>query len=130
MTAIELKMSLLQEVMSLEDEQLIKKALDSVRRMKMAAFGKATPVEKPADDYAEPTKEEILAGLRNALQDVKDLREGKDVGHKFRDLSELLNDDLIFSLYLKQGFFFDLDTSNFHLSKDKSQRLLHVIEKV
>ena len=43
MTAIELKMSLLQEVMSLEDEQLIKKALDSVRRMKMAAFGKATP---------------------------------------------------------------------------------------
>ena len=39
MTAIELKMSLLQEVMSLEDEQLIKKALDSVRRMKMAAFG-------------------------------------------------------------------------------------------
>ena len=48
MTAIELKMSLLQEVMSLEDEQLIKKALDSVRRMKMAAFGKATPVEKPA----------------------------------------------------------------------------------
>ena len=85
MTAIELKMSLLQEVMSLEDEQLIKKALDSVRRMKMAAFGKATPVE-------EPTKEEILAGLRNALQDVKDLREGKDVGHKFRDLSELLNE--------------------------------------
>ena len=92
MTAIELKMSLLQEVMSLEDEQLIKKALDSVRRMKMAVFGKATPVEKPADDYAEPTKEEILAGLRNALQDVKDLREGKDVGHKFRDLSELLNE--------------------------------------
>ena len=88
MTAIELKMSLLQEVMSLEDEQLIKKALDSVRRMKMAAFGKATPV----DDYVEPTKEEILAGLRNALQDVKDLREGKDVGHKFRDLSELLNE--------------------------------------
>ena len=83
MTAIELKMSLLQEVMSLEDEQLIKKALDSVRRMKMAAFGKATPVEKPADDYV---------GLRNALQDVKDLREGKDVGHKFRDLSELLNE--------------------------------------
>ena len=45
MTAIELKMSLLQEVMSLEDEKLIKKALNSVRRMKMAAFGKATPVE-------------------------------------------------------------------------------------
>ena len=92
MTAIELKMSLLQEVMSLDDDKLIKKALNSVRRMKMAAFGKATPVEKSADDYVEPTKEEILAGLRNALQDVKDLREGKDVGHKFRDLSELLNE--------------------------------------
>ena len=92
MTAIELKMSLLQEVMSLEDEQLIKKALDSVRRMKMAAFGKASPQAKDGKRYAEPTKEEILAGLRNALQDVKDLREGKDVGHKFRDLSELLNE--------------------------------------
>lgn len=92
MTAIELKMSLLQEVMSLEDGTVDQKGLDSVRHMKMAAFGKATPVEKPADDYAEPTKEEILAGLRNALQDVKDLREGKDVGHKFRDLSELLNE--------------------------------------
>ncbi|WP_455625116.1 hypothetical protein [Parabacteroides sp.] len=84
MTAIELKMSLLQEVMSLEDEQLIKKAL------KMAAFGKVTPVEKPADDYAEPTKEEILAGLRNALQDVKDLREGKDVSGKFMDARKWL----------------------------------------
>ena len=39
MTAIELKMSLLQEVMSLEDEQLIKKALDSVRRW--------LPLERP-----------------------------------------------------------------------------------
>ena len=38
MTAIELKMSLLQEVMSLEDEQLIKKALDSVRRMKTVSY--------------------------------------------------------------------------------------------
>ena len=92
MTAIELKMSLLQEVMSLEDEQLIKKALDSVRRMKMAAFGKATPVEKPADDYAEPTKEEILAGLSIALKDVKVLGEGMYVGNKFRDLSELVNE--------------------------------------
>lgn len=92
MTAIELKMSLLQEVMSLEDEQLIKKALNSVRRMKMAAFGKTAPAEKAVDDYVEPTKEEILAGLKEALQDVKDLREGKDVSHKFRDLSELLNE--------------------------------------
>ena len=92
MTAIELKMSLLQEVMSLEDEKLIKKALNSVRRMKMAAFGKAAPIKKSTDNYMEPTKKEILARLKNALQDVKDLREGKDVGHKFRDLSELLNE--------------------------------------
>ena len=91
MTAIELKMSLLQEVMSLEDEQLIKKALDSVRHMKMAAFAKATPVEKPADDYAEPTAVRD-SGCWNALQDVKIWCEGKDVGHKFRDLSELLNE--------------------------------------
>ena len=64
MTAIELKMSLLQEVMSLEDEKLIKKALNSVRRMKMATFGKATPVEKSADDYVEPTKEGDLGGAK------------------------------------------------------------------
>ena len=64
MTAIELKMSLLQEVMSLEDEQLIKKALDSVRRMKMAAFGKATPVEKPADDYAGAYQGGDLGGAK------------------------------------------------------------------
>ena len=56
MTAIELKMSLLQEVMSLEDEQLIKKALDSVRRMKMAAFGKATPVAVSYTHLTLPTK--------------------------------------------------------------------------
>ena len=92
MTAIELKMSLLQEVMSLEDEKLIKKALNSVRRMKMAAFGKATPVEKSAVVFVEPTNDEILAGLMNALQVVNVLREGKAVGHKFRDLSELLNE--------------------------------------
>ncbi len=93
MTALEMKMSLLQEVMSLEDDALIQKALRSIRRLK----AKALPLERaeePADtdDYAEPTKEEILAGLRNALRDVKDLREGKDVGHKFRDLKELLNE--------------------------------------
>ena len=39
MTAIELKMSLLQEVMSLEDEKLIKKTLDNVRRGGGAAGG-------------------------------------------------------------------------------------------
>lgn len=90
MTAIELKMSLLQEVMALEDEQLIKKALNSVRRLKEATLRKAAPAEAVADDYVEPTKEEILAGLRNALQDVKDLREGKDVSHKFMDAREWL----------------------------------------
>lgn len=37
MTAIELKMSLLQEVMSLEDEKLTRRPCNSVRRMKMAA---------------------------------------------------------------------------------------------
>lgn len=89
MTALEMKMSLLQEVMSMEDDMLIQKALRSVRRLKAKAFESEAA---DADAYVEPTKEEILANLKVALQDVKDLREGKDVGHKFRDLSELLNE--------------------------------------
>ena len=60
--------------------------------MKMAAFGKANPGREAGRRLRGAYQGEILAGLRNALQDVKDLREGKDVGHKFRDLSELLNE--------------------------------------
>lgn len=49
-------------------------------------------MSKPAeeDDYVEPTKEEILASIKEGLQDLKDLREGKDVGHKFMDAREWL----------------------------------------
>ena len=43
-----------------------------------------------ADDYVEPTKEEILADIREGLKDLKDLREGKNVGHKFMDAREWL----------------------------------------
>ena len=87
MSAIEMKMSLLQEVMSLDDnEQLIKKALASLRRLKE----KARVKEMEADDYVEPTKEEIMADIREGLKDLKDLREGKNVGHKFMDAREWL----------------------------------------
>lgn len=88
MTALEMKMSLLQEVMSMEDDALIQKALRSIRRLKAKTLS-LEPAE--TDEYAEPTKEEILDNLRVALQDVKDLREGKDVGHKFMDAKEWLN---------------------------------------
>lgn len=76
----------------MEDDALIQKALRSIRRLKAKALP-LEPVEGPAetDEYAEPTKEEILANLRVALQDVKDLREGKDVGHKFMDAKEFLS---------------------------------------
>ncbi|MBP3519552.1 MAG: hypothetical protein J6K31_14390 [Parabacteroides sp.] len=87
MTAIEMKMSLLQEVMDLnDDEQLIKKALSSIRRLKEKAWAK----EVDMDAYVEPTKEQILADIREGLKDLKDLREGKDVGHKFMDAREWL----------------------------------------
>lgn len=87
MTAIEMKMSLIEEVMSLDDdEKLIKKALVSLRRLKEKALAK----EVDMDAYVEPTKEEILAGIREGLKDLKDLREGKDVGHKFMDAREWL----------------------------------------
>ena len=84
MSAIEMKMSLLQEVMSLDDnEQLIKKALASLRRLKEKARVKEM-------EAVEPTKEEILADIREGLKDLKDLREGKNVGHKFMDAREWL----------------------------------------
>lgn len=85
MSAIEMKMSLLQEVMSLDDnEQLIKKALASLRRLKE----KARVKEMEADDYVEPTKEEILAGIKEALLEVRAAKEGKV---KLQDAREWLN---------------------------------------
>lgn len=85
MTAIEMKMSLLQEVMSLDDnEQLIKKALASLRRLKE----KARVKEEEVDDYVEPTKEEILAGIKEALLEVRAAKEGKV---KLQDAREWLN---------------------------------------
>lgn len=85
MSAIEMKMSLLQEVMSLDDnEQLIKKALASLRRLKE----KARVKEEEVDDYVEPTKEEILAGIKEALLEVRAAKEGKV---KLQDAREWLN---------------------------------------
>lgn len=85
MSAIEMKMSLLQEIMSLDDnEQLIKKALASLRRLKE----KARVKEMEADDYVEPTKEEILAGIKEALLEVRAAKEGKV---KLQDAREWLN---------------------------------------
>lgn len=88
MTAIELRLSLLQEVATiLDDEKMVKKALTSLRRLREKAKVKA---EATAEEEREPTKEEILSGIREGLQDLKDLREGKDVGHKFMDAREWL----------------------------------------
>lgn len=86
MTAIEMRMSLLQEIDTiLDNEELVKKMLISLRRIKQAAQAKAE-----AD--REPTKEEILAGIKAGLQAIKDRREGKDVTGKFRDAREWLNE--------------------------------------
>ncbi len=87
MTAVELRLTLLQEVATiLDDEQLVKKAVASLRRLKEKARAK----EEEVDGYVEPTKEEILAGIKEGLQAIKDRREGKDVGHKFMDAREWL----------------------------------------
>lgn len=87
MTTLELRSSLLQELaFILEDEKLMRKAVASLRHIREAAMSK--PAEE--DDYVEPTKEEILASIKEGLQDLKDLREGKDVGHKFMDAREWL----------------------------------------
>lgn len=85
MTAIEMKMSLLQEVMDLDDnEQLIKKALASIRRLKEKAWAK----EVDMDAYVEPTKEQILADIKEGLLEVRAAKKGKV---KLQDAREWLN---------------------------------------
>lgn len=94
MTAIEAKMSLLQEMsVIMDDEKLIDKALVSLRRLKARA-GKTKKVDEVNEDHEdhELTKEEILAGIKEGLQAIKDRREGKDVTGVFMDAREWLNE--------------------------------------
>ena len=44
---------------------------------------------EPQEEYVEPTKEEILEGLKHAIEEVKLHREGKI---KLQSLDELLNE--------------------------------------
>lgn len=83
MTADEMRISLLQEVATiLDDEKLVKKALASLRRMKKAAIAKE-------DEDREPTKEEILAGIKEGLLEIKAAREG---GYQLKSAREFLNE--------------------------------------
>lgn len=85
MTTLELRSSLLQELaFILEDEKLMRKAVASLRRIREAAMPK--PAEE--DDYVEPTKEEILASIKEGLQEVKAAKEGKV---QLQDAREWLN---------------------------------------
>lgn len=93
MTAMELKLSLMQEVSTFpDDEQVIKKAIASLRRLKANSLAKREAKAKEDDEDREPTKEEILAGIKEGLQAIKDRREGKDVTGVFRDAWEVLNE--------------------------------------
>lgn len=96
MTAVEMRLSLLQEVATiLDDETMVKKALASLRRIKQNATTKPTsPVSKPSDNDNdhEPTKEEILADIREGLLEIKKRREGKETTGMFRNITELLNE--------------------------------------
>lgn len=85
MTTLELRSSLLQELaFILEDEKLMRKAVASLRRIREAA----TPKPAEEDDYVEPTKEEILASIKEGLLEVKAAKEGKV---QLQDAREWLN---------------------------------------
>ena len=92
MTAVELRMSLLQEVaLILDDEKAVRKTLAYLRKVKENAHAvrKPSPV---ADEDKEPTKEEILASIKEGLQSIKDRREGKDVTGMFMDVKDFLDE--------------------------------------
>lgn len=87
MTAVELRLTLLQEVATiLDDEALVKKALKSIRRMKQAT------IKAYANEDKEPTKEEMLNKIAEGLKAVKARKEGKDTTGMFRNVNELLNE--------------------------------------
>ena len=89
MTAVEQRLSLLQEVATiLDDEKLVKKALTSIRRLKKSISDKR---DTPDTDHA-PTKEERIEDLKEAFRALKARQEGKDTTGMFRDARELLNE--------------------------------------
>ena len=75
--------SLIREVEAIEDEKAAKRALTYLRRLR---------TESRREAYREPTHEEILEGLREGMQALKDERDGKDVSGQFRDFKALLNE--------------------------------------
>ena len=85
MTAVELRLTLLQEIATiLDDETLVKKALTSIRRLKQS-----TTKAVSEDEDREPTKEEMLEDLKQSFLELKAAREGRI---HLRDAKELLNE--------------------------------------
>lgn len=83
MVTVATRNSLIREVEAIEDEKAAKRALTYLRRLR---------TESRREAYREPTHEEILAGLREGMQALKDERDGKDVSGQFRDFKALLNE--------------------------------------
>ncbi len=84
MTAVELRLTLLQEIATiLDDEALVKKALTSIRRLKQVTTKLNTEEDR------EPTKEEMLESIKESFLELKAAREGKI---QLRDAKELLNE--------------------------------------
>ncbi|WFE83288.1 hypothetical protein [Parabacteroides chongii] len=86
MTAVELRLTLLQEIATiLDDEVLVKKALTSIRRLKQAT-------SNVDQEDREPTKEEMLDSIKNGLLAIKARKDGKETKGMFKDVNELLNE--------------------------------------
>ena len=80
MVTVATRNSLIREVEAIEDEKAAKRALTYLRRLR---------TESRSEAYREPTHEEILAGIKEGLQEVKAAKEGKV---ELQDAKEWLNE--------------------------------------
>lgn len=86
MTTLELRTSLMKEIVSiLDNENLMRQALNALRHIKESAG---------EEIYVAPTKEEILDDIKEGLRAIKSRQDGAAKTDDFTDLKDFLDDDL------------------------------------
>ena len=84
MTTLELRTSLMKEIVSiLDNENLMRQALNALRRIKESA---------DEEIYVAPTKEEILDDIKEGLRAIKSRQDGAAKTDDFTDLKDFLDE--------------------------------------
>lgn len=84
MTTLELRTSLMKEIVSiLDNENLMRQALNALRRIKESA---------DEEIYVAPTKEEILDDIKEGLRAIKSRQDGAAKADDFTDLKDFLDE--------------------------------------